>query len=161
MRFTIEQQYAPDPTAVLVAFTDPAFYGSLQGLTKVAPPDVIDREEAGGKIRMRVRYRFIADLPRAAKRVIDPDKLTWIDDSVYDLDALVVRTVLLPDHYPDRMTASATSTFAPEGAGTRREAVGTLEVRVPLVGGQVEKAIVSGLQEHVVEEAAGLDLWRR
>ena len=59
---------------------------------------------------------------------------------------------MVPDHYADRMSASATTTFVESGADTVRRVHGEVKVRVPLVGGQVEKAIVSGLKEHFADE---------
>lgn len=161
MRFTNEQRYEAAADAVLGALTDPAFYESLDGLTKVAKPEVVERNIDGSKVRMQVRYRFIADLPRAARRFIDPERLTWIDDTTYDLAAGTSRTTLVPDHYPDRLQATARTTFTAKGDVTVRRTDGTLTVRVALVGGQVEKALVSGLEEHMAEEAAALDRWGR
>ncbi len=161
VQFTADQQYAGPPDAVMALLTDPAFYAQLEGLTKVAPPEVLDRVVDGSTVQMQIRYRFIASLPSAATAILDPARLTWIDDTTYDLAAGSSRTVLRPDHYPDRLQASATTTFVakpgPSSADpeqTVRAVRGTFKVKVPLVGGKVEKALASGLIEHIAEEAA-------
>ena len=69
---------------VIALYTDPDFYPLLDGLPKIARPHVVGRTEEGGRITMRVRYTFVADLPAAALAVIDPDKLTWIEVTAYD-----------------------------------------------------------------------------
>lgn len=160
MQFTADQRYAGPPDAVMALLTDPGFYAHLTGLTKVAPPEVLDRVVDGATVQMKVRYRFIADLPSAATAIIDPARLTWIDETTFDLAARSSRTVLLPDHYPDRLQANAHTTFEaiPSAAPgdpdhTVRAVRGTFTVKVPLVGGKVEKALASGLIEHFAEEA--------
>lgn len=143
-------------------YSDPAFYATLQGLPKISAPEVLSHETEGTRVRLRIRYRFTADLPTAATVVIDPKKLTWVDDTTYDLDEMVAVTALLPDHYPDRLVASARSPFeatSGEKPGTRRQIDGTLQVRMPFVGGEVERAIVSGLREHLGDEEGVAAHW--
>jgi len=153
MRFQVEQRFDAPVATVLATYTDPAFYERLVGLSKVGEPQVVEYRTDAQQVVMRVHYRFTADLPSAALAVIDADKLTWIEESTYDLAAATCRSKLLPDHYPDRLTASATSAFTAAGAGTVRRIDGDLRVRMPLVGGKVERAIVSGLQDHLGDEA--------
>lgn len=153
MRFQVEQRFDAPVAAVLATYTDPAFYEQLVGLPKVGEPQVVEHRADADRVVMMVHYRFTADLPGAALAVIDADKLTWIEESTYDLAAATCRSKLLPDHYPDRLTASATSSFEPAGGGTVRRIDGDLKVRMPLVGGKVERAIVSGLQDHLADEA--------
>jgi hypothetical protein len=69
----------------------------------------------------------------------------------------------VPDHYGHLLKASGTFRLHPSagGPGTRRTAEGELRVSVPLVGGKVERAIVSGLQEHAEREQVVLEEWLR
>jgi hypothetical protein len=106
---------------------------------------------------LRVRYRFTGHLAPAARAVIDPERLTWVDESHHDLAARTVRFTLHPDHYGDRFAASGGYRFEPDGAddgATIRTAWGDVKVKAPLVGGAVERAIVSGLEEHLRAETA-------
>jgi hypothetical protein len=48
----------------------------------------------------------------------------------------------------------------PRGPSVRRIA-GSLTVRMPFVGGQVERAIVSGLREHLADETDVVNRWWR
>jgi hypothetical protein len=153
MRFEVTQRFAAPVDEVLAAYTDPAFYEELVGLPKIGEPEVLEHRTDGNRIVLRVHYRFTADLPSAATRVIDPAKLTWVEETTYDLAGRTSRSTLLPDHYPDRLTASAVARFTNAGAGTQRRIEGDLKVRMPLVGGKVEGAIVSGLKEHLADEA--------
>lgn len=136
-------------------YLDPAFYATLTGLTRVRTPEVVSTERTGDRVRMKIRYTFTADLPAAALAVVDPGKLTWIDDTTYDLAGLTSTTKLLPDNYADRFSAAARSAITSTSADpprASREVEGDVNVRMPFVGGQVERAIVSGLREHLQDE---------
>jgi hypothetical protein len=114
VRFQLDQRFAGSPDEVMAAYTDPALYDRMVGLSRVDPPTVLDVVPEGDIVVMRVRFRFIADLPGPAKAIIEPTKLTWIDETRYDLVAHTASTRLLPDHYPDRLRAAATSRFEPD-----------------------------------------------
>jgi uncharacterized protein YndB with AHSA1/START domain len=156
VRFQIEQRFDAGPDDVMRAYTDPALYDRMVGMARVEQPAVIDVEREGDVVVMRVRFRFIADVPGAARAIVDPTRLTWIDETRYDLVAHTSTTRLLPDHYADRLKASASSRFDPDPTDpgrTVRRVEGELSVRAPLVAGKVERAIVDGLREHLADEA--------
>ncbi len=152
MDFLVEQRYAAPPDAVVALYASESFYAQLHGLPKISVPEVLSRRAQGNDVELRVRYRFTADLPAAALAVIDPRKLSWVDRTRFDLAARTATTVLEPDHYPDRLRAGAEVVYLPDGDGTLRRLRGSCRVRMPLVGGQVEKALVSGLEEHFADE---------
>ncbi|MBA3282609.1 MAG: DUF2505 family protein, partial [Acidimicrobiia bacterium] len=106
-----------------------------------------------------IRFRFTGHLPSAVTAVIDPERLTWVQESVHDLDDGTTTFRLIPDHYPDRLKASGTFRVVSDGHGSRRVVNGDLKVRAPLVGGRVEQAIVSGLEEYLVAEAPAVDAY--
>lgn len=163
MRFTITQHYRDaTPDRVIAAYTDPALYTTFQGLTKVAPPEVLRREQGDGVVSIVLQMRFVAALNAAARRVIDPAKLSWRQSERYDLTAGTATVAFEPDNYADRFGCEGTYTFAPDpddGSGTVRTISGDLHVRMLLVGGQVEAAFVSGLREHFAEEQPLVQRW--
>lgn len=162
MRFELSQRFSASPDDVARAFTDPGLYDALAGLPKVGAPELIDLTTDGAVVRMKVRYRFKGNLSSAVKAVIEPSKLTWVDDSRHDLARRSVSFTLLPDYYADRFHASGTYRFdtsPDDDAGTIRRTVGDIKVKVLLVGGSVERAIVSGLREHQDAEVAIVEKW--
>src|SRR5262249_24169076 len=94
------------------------------------------------------------DLPSAALKIIDPAKLSWVQQLEFDLRRCAATAVLLPDHYADRFSCSGRYRFSGDGGETARELGGEGKVRGLLVGGKVEGALVSGLREHGDAEAA-------
>lgn len=152
MRFTTEQRYPFDPDAVAAAYAEPSLYESFHGLTKLTQPEVLEHRVEGRQVVLHVRYRFGGHLSAAAKAVLDPRRLTWVEESVHHLDERTTEFTMVPDHYGDRFSCTGRYRFEEAGDGTTRRGEGDLRVRALLVGAAVEGAIVSGLQEHLEEE---------
>lgn len=152
MRFTVEQRFGTDADETARAFTEPELYAGFAHLPKVSVPDVLGRDAEGEVVRLRIRYRFAGNLSSAARAVIDPAKLTWVDESTHDLAQRRVRFVLRPDHYGERFRCSGDYRIEPDGDGCRRHATIDVKVSAPFVGGAVERAIESGLREHLADE---------
>ncbi len=162
MHFELDQRFAAPVDVVADAFCDPGFYEALAELPKLGRPEVLGRDEEGDRVVMRVRYRFTGDLSSAARAVLDPAKLTWVEEAVHDRATRRVAFTLHPDHYSDRFSSHGTYQFsaAPDDpAATDRFASGEVKVRAPLVGSAVERAIVSGLKEHLGDEVDLLERW--
>lgn len=153
MRFTTEQRYPLAPDAVAAAYADPGLYASFRGLTKLTEAEVLEHSSEGARVTMHVRYRFGGHLSPAAHAVLDPSRLTWVERSVHDLDRRTTTFTMVPDHYGDRFSCTGRYRFEPAADGTVRHGEGELTVRALLVGRAVEGAIVSGLREHLEEEA--------
>ena len=159
MDFTIAVPLVHPPSAVQDAFLDPEFLAATGTLPKIGGAEVLELTRAGDTARLRVRYRFTAPLSKAVTRVIDPTKLTWVDDARFDLGTMRAEHVMLPDNYADRLESAYVSTLTADGAGTTWTVAGSLTVRAPLVGGKVAGVIVDGLREHATAQGALLDDW--
>ena len=153
MRFEIEQEIAGPVEAVARIYTEPRFYDLLGELPKLGKPEVLSRREEGPVVHLAVRFRFTGNLSPAVTKVVDPAKLTWIEESVHDLEHLSVTFRMKPDHYADRLRSEGSVRYDAAGATlTRRSTSGDLAVRVPLIGRTVEGAITSGLRDHLAAE---------
>lgn len=153
MRFEIEQLIAGPVDAVARVYTEPRFYELLGELPKLGRPELLERREVGSVVDLSVRFRFTGNLSPAVTRVVDPARLSWVEESVHDLEGHTVTFHMKPDNYADRLRFQGSYRFEPVGdRQTRRVAEGEVAVRVPLVGRAVEGAIVSGLREHLATE---------
>ena len=88
--------------------------------------------------------------------------MSWITQTEVLLAEGRSSWVVLPDHYPDRLSASGTYRFEEGDAGPGTcevEVEGDLKVRVPIVGRSVEKVIIGGLQAYIADEVAGIAAW--
>jgi hypothetical protein len=153
MRFQIEQKIAGPVEAVARIYTEPRFYEVLGELPKLGKPEVLELREEGPIVHLALRFRFTGHLSPAVTRVVDPAKLTWVEESVHDLARCTVTFRMNPDHYADRLRSQGSVRYEADGEGvTRRLTEGEVAVRMPLVGRAVEGAIVSGLREHLAAE---------
>lgn len=159
MNFRIDQRIAASLNDVETALLDREFVAATAELPKLGAPELLELQRDGDHVRQRIRYRFTAELSGAVTRVVDPNKLTWVDDARYDLTTHTSRHRILPDNYGDRLHAAYDVALESLGNSTRRVATGELTVHVPIVGGRVERAIVSGLEEHAAAEADLLTSW--
>ena len=154
MRFRIEQRLPGPLAAVEEAFADPAFLARLAVLPKLGEPELRHRAEDGHLVHLSVHYQFVGEVSSAVRAVVDPERLGWVEESTLDRRTHVTTWTIVPDHYGSLMRCSGTYTLSERSATeVQREALGDIKVSVPLVGGRVERAIVSGLEEHAVLEA--------
>lgn len=153
-RFTVEQLIDADPDAVQAAFCDDAFYAALGELPDIAQPEVVEHTTAGDTVHLRVRYRFNGSLAPPVRAVLDPSKLTWIDESTVDVPGRRTRWAIHPEHYARNLHCGGEYQFMPAaGGGTTQRLEAELRVRWPLVGGLVERALLSGIRQHLAAEA--------
>lgn len=160
MRFEVTQTITAGIDEVLDAYLDPTWYEAAAALPRLGTPEVLEIRRDGDHATTRVRYRFTGDLSPAVTAVVDPRKLSWIEDAEHDLAAGSAAFVLLPDHYPSLLSCRGNVDVreADDGSTIRRIRA-DLRVKVLLVGGQVERAIVSGLTEHLQAEGALMSEW--
>ncbi|MGZ4675074.1 MAG: DUF2505 family protein [Acidimicrobiia bacterium] len=157
MRFAIVQELHADVDAVDAALVDPAFLVRMADLPKLGSAEVVSQSRAGDVVHQDVRYLFQAPLSAAVTRVVDPDRLTWVERSVCDLSVHRTTCAIIPDHYGGLMAGRYEATIVAATGLTRRTITGELKVRMPLVGGKVEQAIVGGIEENAVAQATLLD----
>lgn len=160
MRFRLEQRLPAPPNEVQEAVLDPAYLERLASLPKLGKPELLSQERRGDTVVQRVRYAFAGELSGAVRKVVDPERLTWVEVSEVDFASNTTHFDIEPDHYGSMLTGSGVITITADGnGGSLRTAKGEVKVRVPLVGGKVERAIVSGLEDHAAAEEAALRGW--
>ncbi len=153
MRFRVEQHLAGSLERVEEALADPAWYQAVAASESVWAPELLKVEgDDPMRVGLRVRYQFRGRLNAAAARVLDPARLSWVEVSTLDRVSHSIDLRVLPDSYGEKLRVSGTAVLQPDADGTRRVLDGDVKVRVPLVGGRVEGAVVSGLREHAAVE---------
>jgi hypothetical protein len=157
MDFEIVQSLHATPERVDAALVDATFLVRMDQLPKLGSAEVVDQQHDGATVRQQVRYLFRAELSGAVTKVVDPDRLTWVEDSTVDLAAHLTRCEIRPDHYANLLAGRYDARVEPAGDGSSRTITGTIKVKMPLVGGRVERAIVDGLRENADAQATLLD----
>jgi Protein of unknown function (DUF2505) len=162
MRFTIDQRFAASADDVGRALTSVDYLTTAMGeLPDISRPDVRSHRVDGADVTLNLEYRFAGSLPSVVTRVIDTAKLSWIEDTRIDTSCWAATFTMTPTYYAHFFTCRGSWTLVEAKGITLRSIDGTLKVNspVPFVGGQVEKAIVSGLRERLAKEPALLEDW--
>lgn len=159
MKFEFEQRFAHPVADVERALLDAEFIAGMAGLPKLGAPQVLSREQQGTIVTLRVRYAFAGEVSSAVRRVVDPARLSWVEESVTDTASHTATFRVLPDHYGKLLRCEGTYALDAAGTGARRVARGEVRVNVPIVGSKVERVIVSGMEEHGQSEAELVDAW--
>lgn len=156
MRFEIRQDFPAPADAVQAAYLDPEFLATMGTLPRLGAPELLESNDDGHVVARRIRYRFAGDLNSAVRAVVDPDRLTWIEESRTERARRLTTWVIRPDHYADKLTGRGEFLISSTTAGSVRVASGEVKVKVFLVGSKVESAIVSGMREHAELERKAL-----
>lgn len=162
MKFGIRQAVAVPPARAMVAYGSPTFYEDRPPHDDIEVREVVRHEATPDRVLMEVRFAFTGSVSPAVRAVVDPGKMSWITRTELLPAEGRSNWTVLPDHYPDRLSASGIYRFeeGEAGAGTCHVAVeGDLKVRVPIVGRSVEKVIVGGLRADIADEVAGITGW--
>lgn len=162
MNFSVRQAVAVPRARVMAAYGSPGFYSGRPARDDIAMREVVSHEAAGDRILLEVRFAFTGSMSPAVRAVVDPGKMSWITQTEILLAEGRSSWVVLPDHYPDRMSASGVYRFEEGDAGPGScvvEVEGDLKIRVPIVGRSVERVIVGDLRAYIADEVAGLADW--
>ncbi len=162
MRFRIEQRFRANAADVGRALSSVDYLTTaMAALPDIGRPEIRSHRVVGGTAHLKLEYRFGGSLPSVARRVIDPSKLSWIEETSIDASRWTAVFAMTPTHYSSFFRCQGTWQLVERAGGTTRVIEGDLKVNspVPFVGGQVEKAIVSGLRERLAEEPPLLERW--
>jgi hypothetical protein len=147
----------------MAAYGSPKFYEGRAARDDIAVLEVVGHEASEDRILLQVRFAFTGSVSPAVRAVVDPGNMSWITQTEILLAEGRSSWVVLPDHYPDRLSASGVYRFEEGDAGPGTcdvEVEGDLKVRVPIVGRSVEKVIVGDLRAYIADEVTGIADWQ-
>ncbi len=163
MRFTINQAIHAPREAVESAFVDPGFYAALGDMDALDPPEILSQGQRGPDVvDLVIRYKFVGHLSATVRLLLEPAKLSWIDRSTFHRKEHRIDFDMLAEHYPDKLRCHGTYRFVAdpdEPALTHQVLNGDVKVIWPVAAALVERAIISGLTQHLVQEAALVERW--
>jgi hypothetical protein len=162
VKFSVRQAVAVPPARAMAAYGSPAFYEGRPARDDIEVREVVRHEDTGDTVLLEVRFAFTGSVSPAVRAVVDPGKMSWITQTEILLAERRSSWVVLPDHYPDRLSARGTYRFVEGETGPGSSVVeveGDLRVRVPIVGRSVEKVIVGDLRAYIADEVAGVAVW--
>jgi hypothetical protein len=133
---------------------DPAFYQSLGELSGISAPEVRSFSQGEGHVHLVLGYRFAGQLNGPAKRLLDPDKITWSQVTDVDLSARRSEVRMVPDNYQNLLSFSGWYELRSEGDDKcSQHFEGDLRIRMPILGPLAERALGGSIRQNLAETA--------
>ena len=127
---------------------DPPIY-DLVDLPNVSTNKLLNDRWEGDKRYLQVEWCVHGQIPKLAQKIIKPDMLTFVEDSIWDGTKLTYTTRIIPHHFKNQINAQHRVTFTDAGDGrTKRVLSGIFEVKIPLIGLVFEIAILQQLKDN-------------
>ena len=114
---------------------DPAFYRSLGSYRAYRPQKCVLFLGPEDHVHLVIGYRFVGQLNGPARRLLDPDKITWSQVTDADLSTGRSEVRMVPDNYQGLLSFSAWYEFRGKGEDQcSQHFEGDLRVRLPSSG---------------------------
>ncbi len=161
-RFTVENEFAASVAELEALLDSPALHERLQrAMPAIDAIEPLERLEDEREVRRRVRYRPNVDgkIPAFGRGVVKPEMLAWVEESVWDKAAHRYRYRIVPNlpaAWRDRFDSHGSYQLTATARGVHRLIEGEIHVRVPLVGGLVERMLVKEVEQNFRAEAEAL-----
>ncbi|MEN0064718.1 MAG: DUF2505 domain-containing protein [Myxococcota bacterium] len=133
----------------------------LREQTNIKQEILETRTEGNIEIR-RIRTEPDRELPGMVASAIGTKKLSYVQENRFDRASGRMEWSVELDGIGDRVTVKGVTTCVPDGDGCKRVVDGEITVKVPLVGGQIEKAVVAEFEKSMQRSnEVALDLIRQ
>lgn len=121
----------------------------LIDLPNVSQAKLLEEKDLGDKKLIRNEWCVHGQIPKLAQKIIKPDMLTFIEDSVWDRKTLIYSTKIIPHHFKKVIDAHHKVEFFDNKDGrTKRILSGVFEVKIPLIGPIFEIAVLQQLKQN-------------
>jgi hypothetical protein len=154
MRFSLEHRFGAPLDVVEKASNAPDYQALLEELPNLGSRKVTElTEQPDGSMHRVTHYKLGAQLPAPVVAVLG-QTATWNEIADYDPTTHSWTFTIEPHVLGGRLNCNGSYTFETETDGTTKRTVDVeIKVKVPLVGGRVEKEIKKGLVETMDAEA--------
>jgi hypothetical protein len=158
MKIAYRHRLPADP-ATAWAELQSAAYSEAVAKEGGADVQVIEESEKSGARVRRIRVTGRRPLPGFAQKALGTERLSYVQEETSIPGAYKLRWKVVPDALPDRVVAEGTYELLSDGDGSIRAIDGTIDVRIPLVGGRIEKALAEELQKSYDRTALFAQRW--
>jgi len=124
----------------------------LQDLPNVSTNETIEERDEGTKKYIKVKWNVHGQIPKAAQKIISPETLTFLEDSVWDRETLVYSTKVIPHFFKKQVNCRHKLEFFEAGNKTKRVLSGFFEIKIPVIGQLVEPVILKYLKQNSKED---------
>ncbi len=146
MKLFVQSDLPFDAKTAWSLFESPEFDARLEDAANITCELLEEKMEGDVKVR-RLRYTSKTELPGMVATALGSKNLTYVQTNRFDaskgrLDWTVALPVLT-----DRVDVGGVTTITDTSGGSRRVVDGEINVRMRLVGGRIEKAVVGQFEK--------------
>jgi hypothetical protein len=159
MQLSAHHHFAATPEEVASAMVAPELVVQLVEVTDVGSVEVIDHGADEHTRWISARLTYNGSLDPIAARVLGSAQPTWVQTYRLAATGRTGHLDITPDHHGSLLQCHADIKLEPATVGTDRALRGELAVRVPLLGGRAERALMPAILARIDAEAVLLDRW--
>jgi hypothetical protein len=152
----VESRLPVSPEVAWDVFESEEFRERLWSQTGTKSEVLSERDEGPVQVR-KIKFTLARELPGMVAKALGSKHLSYEQENRLDLSKSRLDWVVVLPMLGDRVKVTGITTIEPSGEGSRRVVDGTIEVKMRLIGGQVEKAVV-GEFEKSMRQAVDLAL---
>ncbi len=161
MKIELVQQFATDADTFWKTFFDEEYNEALfrDGI-KAKERILLSSDETDERIERRVRVTPDEDVPAAVQKLIGGDT-TYIEHTTHrkGSNEAHVTVEMQADRLKSKFSFTSVIRTEPDGTGIKRTLAGELKVKIPLMGGTIEKHVAEGLRRNDVKAAEFMKNW--
>jgi Protein of unknown function (DUF2505) len=160
MKLDVRHAYDCTPERFWQMYWDDGFDAMLRSSSGVTRELIAERTEGDVVIR---RLRFVPDreLPGAVASILGSKKLVYEQENRWDRARSTLHWQVLPSFLPGKLSAAGQFVVQATPSGCEQLITGEIKVSVPLMGGQIERAIVGEIEGSYLKTAAAGREWLR
>jgi hypothetical protein len=141
MRFEVRSELPCSPEEVWAILESPE-YDARMARESTSTREIVERRHEGGVLYTRRRISLSREIPGPMKKVIGSDRITYDQENWLPDGGDTLRWKITPMMGADRFHGEGTTRVVPTQGGSERIIHGELQIRVPLLGGKMEKKLV-------------------
>jgi len=152
VKLHIESVFPASPSTVWDTFNDPVFEKRLEEQSGIQYKMLSEATENGIEVR---KLQCIAkkELPKVIAKTLGADRLSYTQVNRLDRSKDRLEWEVIPMAMADKVVAKGITTMVFKDGRSYRVVNGEITVKIPLVGGAIEKAIVSEVETSFVKAA--------
>ncbi len=153
MKFSYTQKYSKDKNSMLTMLCDPAYHKGLQDALGSWDFKQLELEDDGTQFRIKYSYTLKSDvpLPGFAKKVLG-ENTHAVQTETWNRASGKGTVDVQPKGLPG--TVHCDLTIAEDGSGCTKKFDWDVNIKIPLVGGKLEKLIVDDIKSKDPKDAA-------
>ncbi len=146
MKLTVRHTFDCTPEQFWQMLWDPEYERRMQS-TGTARRELIETRDEGALKVFRYKLTSEKPLPGPVAKVVGATNLSYEQVNKYNAQSSLLQWKVIPSVMADKVTSEGTFVVKPIAGGCERLVDGNITVKILLIGGKVEQAIINDVQQ--------------